>query len=123
MKIVCAFEDSPQARKALAHAAKLCSQLKSYELLVLNVIALTKVSSFPFLDQLEGGMNIQVEEQAEQSEPQLEQLIGEIAKPAEYSFVQIEGNGTAGSVFADYLFEFQPDLVIVGSTRKMPLES
>ena len=123
MKIVCAIKDSPQAIKALAYASKLCSELKKYELLVLNVIALTKVSSLPFLDHMEGGMNIQVEEDAEKVEKKLENLVRQMEPKVEYEYFQIEGNGTPGFVFGEYLKEFEPDLIIVGQSRKKPLET
>ena len=123
MKIVCAFEDSPQAIKALNHAAKICSEMKSYELLILNVIALTKIPSLPILDRLEGSMNIEREELAEKEELRLEKLVRNMQPLVEYNYVQIEGSGTPGFIFSEYLSEFKPDMVVVGASRKMKLES
>ncbi|KAJ3356253.1 hypothetical protein HDU91_005565 [Kappamyces sp. JEL0680] len=136
MNVMVAVDNSLAGIKAMEYAAKLCQNLKSYNLYVVNIISLNPTTTMPYIDHLSTVYNIEIEEGAEGERKAIQAFVSGVATNVNsildhlevtYEFAQIEGESDApGPILLEYLEESAPqlglDLFLVGSRHKSTLE-
>ncbi|KAJ3303260.1 hypothetical protein HDV03_004088 [Kappamyces sp. JEL0829] len=125
MNVMVAVDNSLAGIKAMEYAAKLCQNLKSYNLYVVNIISLNPTTTMPYIDHLSTVYNIEIEEGAEGERKAIQAILDHLE--VTYEFAQIEGESDApGPILLEYLEESAPqlglDLFLVGSRHKSTLE-
>ena len=115
VQILVALNDSPASFKALDAAVKHVQSLKvSYELFLIHFVALNPPQAFPYLDHLDKGFNIEIQETEDK-------IVNSLAKKLQdnyygkvnYSFIKVEGNGETGPIIEEYIQSQLPNLDMI----------
>lgn len=117
IQILVALNDTPASFKALDAAIKHVLSLKvEYKLFLIHFVALNPPQNFPYLDHLDKGFNIEIQEEEDKIVTRLAQKLQDnYYGKVNYSFIKVEGNGEVGPIIEDYIQSQLPLLDMVYS--------
>lgn len=115
IEILVALNDTPASFKALDAAMKHVLSLKSkYKLYLIHFVALNPPQNFPYLDHLDKGFNLEIQEQEDKIVDRLAQKLQEkYYGKVNYSFIKVEGNGEVGPIIEEYIQSQLPNLDMI----------
>ncbi len=119
IQILVALNDSPASFRALDAAVKHVLSLKSkYNLYLIHFVALNPPQNLPYLDHLDKGFNLEIQEEEDKIIDKLaSKLQDKYYGKVNYSFIKVEGNGELGPIIEEYIQAQLPnlDMVYVGT--------
>ncbi|KAI8903393.1 hypothetical protein EDD86DRAFT_98874 [Gorgonomyces haynaldii] len=113
MKVICAVNNTPQAFQAAKFCEKMCSSMRSYELRIVFYVALNQKNTLPYLDHLEQGFNIEIQEQAEKDSMEIVKFLQTL--DVKYEYEMISETSELGPLMEQHINKQEVDLVVCGT--------
>jgi nucleotide-binding universal stress UspA family protein len=115
VQILVALNDTPASLKALDRAVNHVLSLKcKYKLYLIHFVALNPPQNFPYLDHLDKGFNLEIQEEEDKIVDRLaSKLQRKYYGKIDYSFIKVEGNGEVGPIIEEYIQSKLPNLDMV----------